>query len=154
MPDQKLAALIETIQSETMVPAIKPFLPDPDAPFRLSSTHVEPPEYLWAVFRQEAQRITFKCLLYEEQYKAYVALMQRSYPDRIDRPDHPAGGITFLPAINGVLWGFPFAPSMPGLPDCANGAWVADVLKEPRPLLPHTVSYQPEIGAMFTYRDE
>jgi hypothetical protein len=152
VPNQKLGLVMETLQSESITPAIAPFLPDPAGAFRLSSTHVEPPEYLWAVYRQGGRRVTFKCLFYEDQYKDYVGFLERTYPDRVDRPDHPRGGISFVPEINGVLWGFPFDPAMPGLPDCVDGEWAAGVLNKRDPVLSHTMTYQPEIGALLTYR--
>src|SRR5712691_13360416 len=94
VPDQKLMPILEAIRPENMAPALAPFFPEGPEALRLSSTHCEPPEYFWAVFRQGERRVAFKCLFYEDEYKEYVGRMERTYPDRVDRPDHPRGGMT------------------------------------------------------------
>jgi len=152
MPDLKLTQIIEAIGPDEMTDTLRPFF-EADAEIRVQSTRVEPPDNYWVVYEGGERRAVLKCFISEAEYKSYLSWLGGAFPDRMERPDHPGGGIAALPNLNAVVWGYPFDPSMPGLPDCADPDWIAAVLGRKRgtPLLARTVVYRPEISALLAY---
>src|SRR6266540_4988627 len=83
------------------------------------------------------------------------ARLAELYLDRLGHPCHPLGGLLLAPELNAVLWAFPFDPAMPSLDRCLDGEWNAVVLRRrsPAPLRSELVRYDPEVGAVFAYRE-
>jgi hypothetical protein len=155
MATLKLTTVLEAANPALMEPHLRPFFGGSDAPITVETTRLQPPICYWAVYRCGDQRVVFKSFFDGNDVEPYAAKLREYYPDRIDRPDHPEGGLAFLPELNGVLWMFPFDPAMPSLNRCLDGAWVADAIRTPaRTLTPRVLDYNPEIGAVFVYVDD
>lgn len=153
MPDLKLPAVLEAADPETMAAVLDPFLGNGDAAPKVETTRLQPPICYWAVYEHGHRRATFKAFFHESDFLDYREKLERYYPERIDRPDHDAGGIAFLPELNAVVWGFPFDPVMPELWRCMEPEWVADVMRKPGLALEcKLIDYNPEIGAIVAYR--
>jgi Phosphotransferase enzyme family len=151
----KLTAVLDAAALERMEPYLAPFLSGRGERPAIDMTRLRPPICYWAVYRRGAERVTFKSFFDRAHYGPYVARLREYYPDRVDRPDHPRGGLTFRPELNGVLWKFPFDPAMPGLGRALDGDWIAEAVRRPAgALTPEVVDYNPEIGAVLVYRDE
>ncbi|HEY3109514.1 MAG TPA: phosphotransferase [Chloroflexota bacterium] len=156
MPDTlKLTAVLEASAPARMAPQLAPFFAGADGQPTIDMTRLQPPICYWAVYRRGAERVTFKSFFAGADYEPYVAKLREYYSDRVGRPDHPGGGLAFLPELNGVLWKFPFDPAMPGLGRALDGDWIAEAVRRPaRALTPELLDYNPEIGAVLVYRDE
>jgi phosphotransferase family enzyme len=155
VPDLKLTQIIEAIGPKDIRKALVPFFGD-EAEIRIQSTRVEPPDNYWVVYEAGDRKAVLKCFFSESEYKRYVPWIESEFPSRVDRPDHPGGGMILLPELNAVVWAYPFDPSMPGLPDCVDPDWIAGVLgrKRGKPVQANTVVYRPEISALLSYRTE
>jgi aminoglycoside phosphotransferase (APT) family kinase protein len=154
MSDLKLLPVLEASAPARIEPALRPFLGQESSSAALETTRLEPPVCYWAVYRAASRRVTLKTFFSRADYDRYAARLAEYYPDRIGEPTHPCGGILFLPELNGVLWGFPFDPSMPGLGRCLDGDWVAGALQphDDQSVTVEAPDYNPEISALFRYR--
>lgn len=132
--------------------SLAPFLGE-GTPIEVDSTRLQPPTCFWSVYRSGDRWAALKVFFVRGEYASYAATLAEYHPERIDRPDHPAGGIRLLPELNGVLWGFPFDPAMPELGKCLDGRWVGELMGRRGSLQPRIVDYNPEIGATIAYRD-
>jgi hypothetical protein len=155
MPDLKLRQLLDALHADRYPDALRPFLPPDGPPPELEATRLQAPTCYWAVYRTGGGWITVKSFLSADAYRGYRASLERYHRDRVDRPDHPRGGITFAPDLNAVVWAFPFDPAMPELHRCVDGDWVARAWPRCRYaiLIAEPVDYTPEIGAVVAYRD-
>ncbi len=155
MPDLKLAQLLEATHPKNFTPILEQKLGSVDGKIRAEDTHLEPPFNYWIVYRIGAARVTLKSFFSSEDYERDKAKLIESNPEQIDDLHHPRGGIAFVPEVNGVLWSFPFDPSMLGLSSSMDGAWIAEVLKRKSsdPLIPDVKAYRPEISAVVAYRE-
>jgi len=155
MPDIKLQPLLEAIHPKKLQPALRPFFGDLQKPPKVEASRLQAPTCYWAVFAAAGRNVTLKSFFSGQEYESYINRLRRYYEDRFDQPDHPRGGILFLPDLNAVLWGFPFDPQMPALHSCMDPEWIADLLERrcSVPLRVKVVNYNPEIGAIFAYRD-
>jgi aminoglycoside phosphotransferase (APT) family kinase protein len=153
--DVKLAPILAISQPERLQTPLGRFLGADARDVSVELTRLQPPRCYWAVYRHGQRRITLKSLFLGEDFARFVAQLEQYYPDRLDVPGHPDGGIVVLPEINSVLWSFPFDPQMPNLGRCLDVAWIASLLPRPtrRDLAAIAISYNPEIGAVFGYRD-
>ncbi|HEY3082813.1 MAG TPA: phosphotransferase [Chloroflexota bacterium] len=155
MPDLKLSALLEALEGGAADDLIGSFLGSEgaDRP-EIDTTRLQPPICYWAVYARGRARAVLKAFFSDADFANYRATLEEYYPDRIDQPGHPLGGLAFLPELNALVWSFPFDPLMPSLHRCMDPDWIADALGHPdRPLVPELVDYAPEIGAMVAYRD-
>jgi hypothetical protein len=155
MPDLKLSALLEALRSGAADRVVGGFLGAEDAarPW-IDMTRLQPPICYWVVHARGHARATLKAFFSGSDFATYRATLEEYYPDRIDRPRHPLGGLGFVPELNAVVWAFPFDPLMPSLHRCVDPDWIAEALGRPdRPVVPEPVDYMPEIGATIAYRD-
>ncbi|HEX6511722.1 MAG TPA: aminoglycoside phosphotransferase family protein [Chloroflexota bacterium] len=155
MPDIKLQPLLEAIHPRNMQPALEPFFGQLWKPPAFETSRLQAPVCYWAVYTSDGRRVTFKSFFSADTYESYVDQLRRHYGDRFNEPQHPWGGIQLVPELNAVLWGFPFDPHMPALHRCADARWVAELIgrHSATPLQVKVVNYNPEIGAIFAYRD-
>lgn len=155
MSDIKLQPLLEAIHPKKMQPALQAFFGELPKPPMLETSRLQAPTCYWAVYAGSDRRVTLKSFFSEQEYGAYVGKLRQHYADRFDQPQHPRGGIMLLPDLNAVLWGFPFDPRMPSLHRCTQPDWVAELMerRSPKPLQVKVVTYNPEISAIFAYRD-
>lgn len=156
MPNVQLAPLLKATEPQRLRSKLDDFFgPDSAHAPTIETTRLQPPVCYWAVYRSGTQRATLKCFFAGEQYERYTRRLERHFRDRIGEPRHPQGGLVFLPEINGVLWGFPFDPMMPGLARCIDGRWIASLAPElgVEPLEPRIVNYKPELGAIIAYAE-
>ena len=153
MPDLKLPAVLEAADPEKMAPILDPFLGNGKDTPAVEATRLQPPICYWAVYEHRHRRATLKVFFDEADFLDYRGKLEQYYADRVERPDHPDGGIVFLPELNAIVWGFPFDPVMPDLARCFDPEWVADVMRRPGLALESKlVDYNPEIGAIIAYR--
>lgn len=148
VPDLKLTALLDALESGAVDDAIGRFLHDAPA---VELTRMQPPVCYWRVYQSGRERATLKAFFRRADYEGYRATLEQYYAERIDQPAHPLGGLAFHDELNAVVWGFPFDPLMPSLHKCVDRQWIAGVLK--RQVEPELIDYTPEIGAMIAYRD-
>src|SRR5687767_15546569 len=112
---------------------------------------MQAPIAFWRTYARGRERVTFKAFFRRADYDKYVGTIREYYPEQVDQPSHPRGGLVFLDELNALVWGFPFDPRMPSLHKCVDPAWVGAALK--RPIAPELVDYTPEVGAMIAYRE-
>ena len=160
MPDLKLAPLLEAVAPKAIAATLAPFVGDVAEPPAVETSRLQAPVCYWVVYRVGSRRVTLKSFFSADEYAAYVSTLADYYPDRLDRPDHPDGGIVPLPGLNAILWGFPFDPAMPLLNRALDGQWIGQILRRrppglrgPEPLAPAVTSYNPEVGAVVAYRE-
>ena len=149
VPDLKLTALLDALGTGAADPTVGRFLPDGEPEVDL--TRMQPPICYWRTFASGRERATFKAFFRRSDYEKYRAALEEYYPEQIEAPRHPRGGLAFLDELNAVVWGFPFDPLMPSLHKCVDPEWVGTALK--RAVEPELVDYTPEIGAMIAYRE-
>ena len=142
MPDLKLLTLLEAAQPSRLEDALQPFFGPGAEPVAIESTRLQAPLCYWVVYRSGTQRVTLKSFFSEANFARYSARLTEYYPDQIGQPGHPAGGLAFLPALNGILCQFPCDPALLGLRRCLDGAWIAQALRRPEaePLEPEVVN--------------
>ena len=151
MPDLKLAPLLQAATVDRMRPSLDLFF-GPGTTIAVEATRLQPPHAFWAVYRSGERRVVFKSLLAARDAEAYLARISTAYPDRLSDPGHPLGGVVPVPALNGLVWSFPFDPSMPDLARCLDGEWIGQTLRRRAAVQPELRAYNPEIGAVFAYR--
>jgi hypothetical protein len=152
MAELKLSAVLEAADPEKLAPHLAPFL-GADAVPTVEMTRLQPPTCYWAVYEHRHRRATLKCFFDEQDYRDYRDKLAGYYPERVDDPAHPEGGLAFLPEVNGIIWSFPFDPVMPDLPRSMDPDWVAEVMRRPELELEcKLIDYNPEIGAIVAYR--
>lgn len=156
MPDLKLEPLLAASSPKVLASALEPFLTGTSGAIELDDTRLQPPTCYWACYKRGHRCVTLKSFFAEHDYQHHAAKLAEYYPEQLGHPDHRKGGLVFIPELNGILWGFPFDPSMPELYRCYDGAWASKVLA---PLAggavrPELKSYRPEIGVILSYRRE
>lgn len=155
MPDLKLLPLLEAAQPERLQARLAPFFGPAAGPVRLVAARLQAPVCYWAVYQQGRERVTLKSFFAAADFAQYAEQLASLYPERLDRPDHPCGGLLLAPELNGVIWRVPFDPALLGLDRCLDGAWVARALggAAERLLDVRLLRYNPEVGALCAYRD-
>lgn len=154
MPDLTLSTLLDAVEPKVLEPHLRAVAGEWVLPTAHESRRLQAPICYWAVFTDASgRRATFKGFFSGEVYADYAEQLQTLYPDRFDAPGHPSGALALLPEWNGVLWTFPFDPSMPGLVQCVDGAFIGDALGRDGPVRPEVRNYSPEVGALVAYQD-
>ena len=151
MPDLKLTALLEALGAGAADGAVRRFFADGAPEPEIDLTRMQPPLCYWRTFASGRERATLKAFFRRGDYERYRATIEEYYPEQVDQPRHPRGGLLFLDELNALVWGFPFDPRMPSLHKCVDPEWVGAALK--RPVVPELVDYTPEVGAMVAYRE-
>ena len=155
MSDLKLHPLLEAIQPEALASELAPFWAEAEGPIEVTGSRVQAPTCCWTTYRRGDRLVTLKCFFSSEAYDAYLEKLRSHYADRLDLHAHPLGGLRLLPALNAIMWAFPFDPRMPRLADCLDPTWIGGWLarrRSARPLRGKLVRYNPEVGAIVAYR--
>lgn len=154
MPDLQFRPLREAARATNVRRHLMPFFGDVGAAeARRRTSRVQAPICFWQVYAFADRRVTLKSFFSEQDYQAYAGEIRQHYGAQVGDAQHPAGGILLIAELNGLLWGFPFDPAMPGLAQAVDGGWVGTVLGR-GPLAVSTVNYNPEVGALLAYKDD
>jgi hypothetical protein len=151
VPDLKLTVLLDALSEGAADASVRRIFSDAASEPEVDLTRMQPPVCYWRTFASGRERATFKAFFRRADYESYRGSLEEYYPEQVDQPRHPRGGLLFLDELNAVVWGFPFDPLMPSLHKCVDPGWVGAALK--RPVAAELVDYTPEIGAMVAYRE-
>jgi hypothetical protein len=151
VPDLKLTTLLDALGEGAADTSVRRFFSDDPPELEVDLTRMQPPVCYWRTFASGRERATLKAFFRRADFEQYRDTLVEYYPEQVDQPKHPRGGLLFLDELNAVVWGFPFDPLMPSLHKCVDPEWVGGALK--RSVEAELVDYTPEIGAMVAYRE-